>query len=211
MTGLSLERSPYLDWGLASATLAGQSESGDAHLVKAVETGLLLAVVDGLGHGAEAAVAAQRAIASLANCESHSVIVQLRHCHGALRWTRGAVMCLAALNVGDNTMTWIAVGNVEGVLSRADPRTSRPMESVVQRNGVVGERLPTLQATVTSIAKGDLLVFTTDGIRRDFRRGLAAGPRPQPLADRILEEHRKETDDALVLVAEYRGAGGRSG
>jgi serine/threonine protein phosphatase PrpC len=209
LTSLDLERSPYLDWGLASATLAGQSESGDACLVKAIETGLLLGVVDGLGHGAEAAVAAQRAVASLAHCGSDSVIVQLRQCHAALRGTRGVVMCLAALNVKDNTMTWIAVGNVEGVLARADQRTSRPMEAVVQRNGVVGERLPTLHASMTSIAPGDLLVFTTDGIRREFRRGLTAGPRPQELADRILSEHRKETDDALVLAAEYRGAGGR--
>ena len=175
----------------------------------AIDTGLLLGVVDGLGHGAEAAEAAQRAVASLAVCDSDSVIVQLRHCHEVLRGSRGVVMSLAMLNVTENTMTWIAVGNVEGVLARADVRTSRPMEAVVQRNGVVGLRLPTLQASVTSIARGDLLVFTTDGIRREFRRGLAAGPSPQGLADRILAEHRKQTDDALVLVAEYQGTGGR--
>src|SRR6266704_3658201 len=42
--------------------LAGEKESGDLHVVKAVNSGALVAVVDGLGHGAEAAVAARAAV-----------------------------------------------------------------------------------------------------------------------------------------------------
>src|ERR1041384_6057447 len=53
-------RSPYLDWAVASAPLEGEPESGDLHLVKGISTGLLLAVVDGLGHGVEAAAVARR-------------------------------------------------------------------------------------------------------------------------------------------------------
>src|ERR1044071_251501 len=201
-------RSPYLDWAVASVAVEGEPESGDLHLVKSISTGLLLAVVDGLGHGVEAAAVARRAVEALAASTSESIIVLIRECHAALRGSRGAVMSLATLNVMEGTMTWIAVGNVEGVLARADMRSSHPMESVVMRNGVVGLRLPTLNAAVLSLAPGDLLVFATDGIRHDFKRGLRAGARPAELADRILAEYRNENDDALVLAAEYRGAGG---
>src|SRR2546430_16061983 len=48
-----------IEWGVASLALPGEAESGDRHLVKPVGTAVLVAVVDGLGHGAEAATAAQ--------------------------------------------------------------------------------------------------------------------------------------------------------
>src|SRR5438132_6905050 len=54
-----------IEWGVASLALPGEAESGDRHLVKPVGTGVLVAVVDGLGHGAEAASAAKAAVAAL--------------------------------------------------------------------------------------------------------------------------------------------------
>src|ERR1044071_6563648 len=115
-------RSPYLDWAVASVAVEGEPESGDLHLVKTMSTGLLLAVVDGLGHGVEAAAVARRAVETLADSTSESIIVLIRQCHAALRESRGAVMSLATLNVMEDTMTWLAVGNVEGVLARAKMR-----------------------------------------------------------------------------------------
>ena len=114
-------------------------------------------------------------------------------------------MSLAAFDVGDETMTWLAIGNVDGVLVRANPAASRPMESVVMRSGVVGLRLPTLQAAVTSILPGDLVVFATDGIERRFRDRMIEGTNPQEVADRLMASYRRPTDDALVLVARYLG------
>ena len=65
-------------------------------------------------------------------------------------------------------------------------------------------RLPPLRAAVMSIAPGDTLVFATDGIRAGFLAGLKLTDQPQPLADHILADHAKRTDDGLVLVARYR-------
>src|SRR5256885_16832155 len=56
---------PMIEWGVAAAPLAGETESGDLHLVKPVGRGMLVAAVDGLGHGAEAAAAARTAVATL--------------------------------------------------------------------------------------------------------------------------------------------------
>src|SRR3989475_13253167 len=50
-----------VEWGVASRTLAGEVESGDKHVVKIFPHGALLAAVDGLGHGEEAAAAANMA------------------------------------------------------------------------------------------------------------------------------------------------------
>ena len=42
---------PLIERGVASLTMSGQSQSGDRHLVQPYTNGLLVAVVDGLGHG----------------------------------------------------------------------------------------------------------------------------------------------------------------
>jgi len=71
------------------------------------------------------------------------------------------------------------------------------------RGGVVGVRLPSLQAAVLPATAGDTLIFATDGISVDFTRRLARNYPPQTAAESILAQHGKATDDALVLVARY--------
>jgi hypothetical protein len=115
------------------------------------------------------------------------------------------VISLASFNAVDETMTWIGVGNVEGVLLRADPSVDPGSESMALRNGVVGSRLPLLHAAIIPVMRGDTLIFATDAIRSEFTQGLNMGDRPQQLADRILAQYAKRTDDALVLVARYVG------
>lgn len=194
-----------LEWGVATLALGGQRVSGDQHLVQPFPTGLLVAVVDGLGHGGEAAVAAKTAIATLEVFAQLSVITLVRRCHDALTQTRGVVMTLASFNELDETMTWIGVGNVTGMLIRADASITPPQESVLLRGGVVGYQLPNLSAAVLPVMTGDTLIFATDGLDSDFTEGVFLGDSPQRLATRILAQHGKGTDDALVLVARWKG------
>jgi len=105
-------------------------------------------------------------------------------------------------------MTWIGVGNVQGVLVRADSKKGNPQESLLLRGGVVGAKLPFLQASVLPVSQGDTLVFATDGIQSDFLAGLSAKENPQRAADRILSKFRSNNDDALVLVARLTGIHG---
>src|SRR5207247_8437874 len=55
------------EWGVASRAFPGENASGDLHLVKPLPGGVLLAAVDGLGHGPEAVAAATTAVAILQN------------------------------------------------------------------------------------------------------------------------------------------------
>ena len=54
-----------IEAAFATLPLPGQTESGDLCLIKRVGKGTLLAVVDGLGHGQEAASAAHAAVGAL--------------------------------------------------------------------------------------------------------------------------------------------------
>ncbi|MBV9950281.1 MAG: SpoIIE family protein phosphatase [Myxococcales bacterium] len=189
-----------VEWAVAGAALAGEAESGDLHLVATHPDGVLLALIDGLGHGPEAALASRIAAALLAEHAGEPPISLVRRCHEGLRRTRGVVMSLASVDPGQSRVTWVGVGNVEGALLRPHAGV---VETIVLRGGVVGYQLPALRPEALSIRRGDTLVFVTDGVRADFRSGFPLERGPQEIADTILARHQKSTDDACVLVARY--------
>jgi negative regulator of sigma-B (phosphoserine phosphatase) len=214
--------SQALAWGVASLALAGEKESGDQFLVKPYERGILVAVVDGVGHGEKAAGVAKTATSVLAEYAHESTVSLLERCHRALRGTRGVVMSLASFDPSSSSLTWLGVGNVEGILLRARAFKARPVpggatilstegmtrearETILLKGGIVGYQLPSLRPLTVPVEAGDLLILATDGVRSAFSRALPLADSPQAMADYILAQHQRGTDDALVLVARYQG------
>jgi phosphoserine phosphatase RsbX len=196
-------RSPIAEYGVAKFVLPGEGESGDQHLVCCNQSGILVAAIDGIGHGAEAANAAKVALTVLRNGVGEPIIPLVGTCHQRLRATRGVVLSIASVDVRHGLMTWLGVGNVHGVLVRADKKLTQ--ETLLLRGGVIGDHLPQLQAAVLPVGPGDLLVFATDGIRTDFTGTLSALENPQRTADRILKVFGNGSDDALVLALRITG------
>jgi negative regulator of sigma-B (phosphoserine phosphatase) len=196
---------PLVEYGVAKSILPGQGESGDRHLICCGGDGILIAAMDGIGHGEEAASAAEAAVSILRSSPDDPVISLVERCHEGLRSTRGVVLSLASIDTKRGMMTWIGVGNVQGVLMRAGARKGSVQEVLLLRGGVVGSQLPALQAAVLPIAKGDTVVFVTDGIRGEFVEDLSSLESPQRAADRILKQHGRGNDDALVLVVRLTG------
>ena len=192
-----------VSWAVAQRALPGETQSGDLSLVEAFPRGVLLAAVDGLGHGSEAADAARVAVELLRSHAGDGPLALVRRCHLALERTRGVVMSLASLDTRDGTLAWMGVGNVRGVVVRADPGGNAGSELLLLRGGVVGYNLPALGESVLRVAPDDILVFATDGVAGDFATEMVPLPEPQVLADRILARWGKLTDDALVLVARF--------
>jgi serine/threonine protein phosphatase PrpC len=199
---------PTIEYGVAKFALPGQGQCGDLHLVCSNQSGILIAAIDGIGHGEEAANAAKAAVSILKTEADEPAISLVQLCHERLRSTRGVVMSLASIDPGHGMLTWVGVGNVQGVLMRSGAAKGTVQEVLLLRAGVVGSQLPALQAAVLPIAKGDTLVFATDGIRGEFAENLSALESPQRAADRILEQHCRGNDDALVLVVRLTGVRG---
>jgi negative regulator of sigma-B (phosphoserine phosphatase) len=189
----------------AAMTKEGEDVSGDCACIGQSEAGVLVGVVDGLGHGVDAGDAAHRAGVVLEDRSTGMQVTDsLRRCHTALRGTRGAVIAVAAFPTQADDMEWLAVGNIEGVLVRG--QLGRPgREMIVQRPGIVGHHMPPLRSSTLSVRAGDTLVFATDGVRREVaqavsRRGTARLPGGVAA---LLEEFATGTDDALLLTARY--------
>lgn len=188
--------------GLAEAPLEPDAGSGDRAVFAACRSGAVVAVIDGLGHGARAAEAAAAAAAVLTEHAGEPLEKLLQRCHAALQRTRGAVMTIAWFDLAAGRLAWTGVGNVEARLVRAGGG-DEPAESVLIRGGVVGYNMPAVRVQTLPLHAGDLVVLATDGVAADFSGSLAAGAPPQALAERVLAEHGKASDDALVAVVRY--------
>ncbi|HET6869318.1 MAG TPA: SpoIIE family protein phosphatase [Solirubrobacteraceae bacterium] len=190
-----------LEWDTATMPMPGESVLGDRAVVNFAAEHVLLAAIDGVGHGPEAAAAAQLAADTLTQSEQDVASAALE-CHRALAHTRGAAMSLCSIDGREHTLTWLGIGNVETrLLHGGDPVPGS--ESLLLHTGVVGHVLPRLDPQTLLLAHGDVLIFATDGIRRDFADDLFPRGSCGDIADRILQDHRVGSDDALVLVARY--------
>jgi hypothetical protein len=205
MSDVALQKQELIEWSVASRPKGDEPVSGDVYLVTPYDGGVLLAVIDGLGHGAEAAVAARTAAGIMEQHTCEPVVSLIERCHKALVRTRGAVMTVVSLCATEDMITWIGVGNVEGRLVRAGMYTRGSHENVLLRSGLVGDQLPELQSSDVAVSRGDLLILATDGIQAGFELPTHVRETPRQIAELILNQNFKGTDDALVLVARYLG------
>jgi len=192
-----------IEAAFATLPLPGQSESGDLCLIKRLGKGTLLAVVDGLGHGQDAASAAHAAVGALDRYSREPLIDLVRRCHDAMIGLRGVVLGLAYLDPQAATLTWLGVGNVGGVLLRADLGNRPSRVTLVPNAGFIGAE-PTRPTTRSvPLALGDTVILFSDGIKDGFTESLVLSNTPQEIADFVITKHLKGNDDALVLVARY--------
>jgi hypothetical protein len=193
-------------WGAVVEPLPGQARCGDAHLVAIHPGGALIAGIDGLGHGTDAADASTLARATLLERPELAVNELFRRCHRALRDTRGAAVTLASLT--GNTLVWAGIGNVEGWFLRANPGGARPRESVPLRGGVVGYSLPPRIATSSlTVADGDVLLLASDGMSlstEDLKS--LFGVLPAVGARMLHDRFWTRKDDGMLLVARFASA-----
>jgi phosphoserine phosphatase RsbX len=197
-----LERTRVLEWSVAGRPVAGEPRSGDEALVLADDRGALVAAVDGIGHGQAAAQAAEIAILALRHGPRDDAVALAERCHDALRHTRGAAIGLAVFR-GDRTVTWLGVGNITARLVRGGEPAPAAGHWLVSQSGVVGEDLPPLRCTTLAVHRGDVLVLATDGIDGAFADELVATGPCEEIAARVLRDHARAADDALVVVVRH--------
>jgi phosphoserine phosphatase RsbX len=191
-----------LDRGVAGVAHAGETRSGDLAVFAPTAAGALACVIDGLGHGPEAADAAELCADVVRAHVEADARELMQACHEALLQTRGVVMTVAWFDLERSELSWAGVGNVDARLVRSGPELREEVALVF--GGVLGYRMPRVRPAKMPLARGDLLVMITDGIDAAISPALAGGGPAQALAGRILDTHGKGSDDALAVVIRYR-------
>ena len=194
-----------LDLGVAGIAIEGEQRSGDLAVFAPYDRGGLAVVIDGLGHGDDAADASAIAEKVIREHASAVPATLLARCHEALRRSRGVVLTAAWFDLEDLEISWAGVGNVEARLVRGDAVYGDRHDSALVLGGVVGYNLPPVRPAYTELRRGDAVAFATDGIDADYSASLTPGLSAQKLAERILERHARDTDDALAAVVRYVG------
>jgi phosphoserine phosphatase RsbX len=201
---------PFVDWAVASRPMRGQTVCGDMATVHLSDVRCVLAVIDGLGHGPEAARAAGLAAEVIEKHPNEAPDALLSLSHRSLTTSRGAAVTVAVIDRATGTLDWLGVGNVAGVMVRAAEDARPRTHGVFLRGGVLGERMPRLhRPEPMHLEDGDRIVIATDGVRGDLAAAGQTDLDVDVLAQRILDDYGIPDDDALVFVARYRSSDGR--
>src|SRR6478672_4255490 len=183
--------------GLVSP-IAGETASGDNLAWEINGDRCIVMMADGLGHGMQAAEAADEAIRVFRAHSSESPASLISRLHDALKKTRGAAAAIAEVRTLAGTLTYAGVGNISGsILSDTLSR------SLVSYNGTLGHVMSRVQEFKVEWPKDGILVMHSDGLqsRWDLSRypGILAR-HPAIIAGVLLRDFRRERDDASVLV-----------
>ncbi len=174
----------------------GEDKSGDAVFVRDEAARTLLAVIDALGHGAEAEDAASHALAFLESAPSDDGVKPLvSGLHRALRGTRGAAATVCLFEQG--TLVGCGVGNVE-------LRARGTRIPFVLSPGILGSHHSALRLFRQPLGQGDYFAVFSDGIQRTMSLD---GPREASLedrCDRLFDAYATPNDDVTLLLAEVR-------
>ncbi len=159
----------------------------------------VLCIIDGLGHGEHAEQAAQAALDFVGKHQHEPLIKVFAACDKALLNTRGVAMGIAVIDQEAEMLTYAGIGNTRAMIFGNGKRNI----NLSSDYGIVGAGYRRLASESVPLAVGDLVLLYTDGlpetidlsayndvIKSDLER----------LAESILQDHRRETDDAGILI-----------
>ena len=177
--------------------MPGEIQNGDAVVVRHSVTGTcIMAVIDGLGHGPEAA-AASRAAVEVLNLLSFdaNVLDTMQELHQALRGTRGAAATVCIIK--DFQLEICAVGNVALMCTNC----TIPL---VLSAGVLGHQVSKFRVGTCRISNRARVALLSDGVSVRFRLEDYKHLEPADACREIMDRYRRKEDDATVLVADVR-------
>ena len=157
----------------------------------------IVAIADGLGHGKDAAVAAEAAIEAAAAWPTSDLLGLFGYKNQVLQPTRGAAVGVAVVDWAARQITYAALGNTRAVVLGSQ------LTHLVGYAGIVGKSYRRLRTVSVAFNPGDLLLLWTDGLQEEIELTIAdrAAPHLDDVARRLLDRFSKGNDDACILVA----------
>jgi anti-sigma regulatory factor (Ser/Thr protein kinase) len=195
-------RAQPAELGVVSLPKPGETQCGDGWLMTGPATRRTVVVVDGLGHGPDAAIAARAALAAAAKNAGGAPADIIRAMDGALRPTRGAAAGVAVLEQGRGLCTFCGIGNIA-----ASIHANGVSRSMVSHNGILGHQVRKVQEFSYPFPGEALCVLHSDGLAT--RWNLQAYPgidrrHPALVVGALYRDFRRGRDDVTVLAVANR-------
>ena len=188
------------EYGVAAKALQGD-QCGDSGITLEQKGILLCAVIDGVGHGPNAAIAAVTAKNYIeANSEAPLTEI-LQGVHEVLKSTQGGVVCLCRIELKSGQLTMAGIGNITCRIFRG-----LDSERLLSREGILGYMVSTPREHTRKLDNAALLLMHSDGVREHFElfeypdllKGNAAS-----VAARVVDTLGKNNDDASCLAVRF--------
>lgn len=175
----------------------GEQVSGDGWGVAVHDHRADVVVVDGLGHGPDAAIAATAALAVFDLKQGGTPRHYVERAHVALRGTRGAAVGAYRIDRGSHRIRFAGAGNILGrVISGIDDRT------LASQSGTAGIQMRSVQEQELEWPAHALVILHSDGIqsRWQFDDATVLQRDPGIVAAFVLWKFSRGRDDATVVV-----------
>lgn len=184
-------------YGVSHHALHGEGISGDSWRLAIDGDRTSAMVADGLGHGPQAAEAAQAAAGAFAESPFDAPEALLDRAHQRMAGTRGGAVAFARHD-GQGLLRFAGIGNVSASL--VGEESSRGLAS---HPGIVGAQFRKAHAFDYPHVAGQLLVMHSDGLQSRWRLGDYPGlwqRHPGVVAALLHRDYCRGRDDATVLV-----------
>ena len=187
-----------LPLGAINTPKQGEEVSGDGWVVVQGRGSVIVFVVDGLGHGPEAATAARTAVDTVKRSAHLDAVNLMDAVHSALRPTRGAAAAVLLLQAQNELCTFCGVGNIS-----ASIRGNGSTRSMVSHNGILGHQVRKMQEFSYPFPQGSLAIAHSDGVATSWDLakypGLASR-HPSLVAAALYRDFSRGRDDLTVVA-----------
>ncbi len=184
-------------WGAVNRPAPNEQVSGDCWRIAQQGDQLSLLIADGLGHGPLAAEAAETAAAAFDEQPFQLQTEYFACANRRMRGTRGAVIGVAHVDAGRQSMRYAGVGNIAGSLRAPDMEP----KGLMSHNGTVGGEMRKVVSLDFAFPDRALLIMHSDGLqtRWTLPPGLAAR-HPAVVAGVLYRDFRRSHDDVTIAV-----------
>jgi anti-sigma regulatory factor (Ser/Thr protein kinase) len=190
--------------GGVCVALKGELVCGDAWAVRRNDADVFVLVVDGLGHGAPAAEAAESALAIFRKDQTSGTRQLLEQMHRTMQTTRGAAVAIAKVVQDTQQVNYCAVGNIAGRLQHADGS-----RGLLSNNGIVGGQFRRMEEIAYPWNGPAQIILHSDGLQSRWALenypGLMAR-HPAIIAAVLFRDFSRGRDDATVVVVKLPAA-----
>ncbi|WP_265562173.1 SpoIIE family protein phosphatase [Sphingomicrobium arenosum] len=181
----------------------GARKCGDSVAICDIGSVRTFMVCDGLGHGPEAAAAAEAARETFVDVAPEAGLQDILDEMGeAMRGTRGGVASLVRVDSENRRLDYAGIGNISTLVRRGGD-----FRRLAVRDGLLGSGRSKAHVESHDVDEDTIVIMHSDGINtlRDLATRTSLLHRSAPLiASRLLSDNLRGRDDASVLVARMK-------
>ncbi len=189
-----------VDWGAINRPAPHETLCGDTWRLAQRNGELALMVVDGLGHGPQAADAATTAARVFDGDSFATPAGFLTTVDRSMRGTRGAAIAVAQVNTRVGKVQFAGIGNIAGSLRSRESTKGR---GLVSHNGTVGVEVRKVQQFDYDYSHDSLLILHSDGLQGRWSFDAYPGlidRHPAVVASVLYRDFCRGRDDVTVCV-----------